>query len=260
MTSRLQRKIALSQQPHHHSNNSSSNSQPYGNLDESFVSVGTALPSLLDSKKDANEFKPAWEQEVLDEQGRRRFHGAFTGGFSAGYFNSVGSKEGMSSSSAPHFPCRDDANLSLFPAGWTPSTFKSSRANRGNQAGGAGGSVVDAARQFMDDEVRSFRCFPPSFPRPVLTFLLSQFHRTSPSSPPPAHSRPPPPTPRAPPLPLLPPPLRKPTTTPSSVSSVPSPPPPVPPPPPPPKHPPQPRASSTRPSRRLLRRLSRVSG
>lgn len=25
---------------------------------------------------------------------RRRFHGAFTGGFSAGYFNSVGSKEG----------------------------------------------------------------------------------------------------------------------------------------------------------------------
>ena len=32
---------------------------------------------------------------VLDEQGRRRFHGAFTGGFSAGYFNTVGSKEGI---------------------------------------------------------------------------------------------------------------------------------------------------------------------
>lgn len=31
-------------------------------------------------------------QEVTDEQGRRRFHGAFTGGFSAGYFNTVGSK------------------------------------------------------------------------------------------------------------------------------------------------------------------------
>ena len=29
--------------------------------------------------------------EVLDAQGRRRFHGAFTGGFSAGYFNTVGS-------------------------------------------------------------------------------------------------------------------------------------------------------------------------
>jgi G patch domain-containing protein 1 len=33
-------------------------------------------------------------QEVTDEQGRRRFHGAFTGGFSAGYFNTVGSKVG----------------------------------------------------------------------------------------------------------------------------------------------------------------------
>ena len=32
--------------------------------------------------------------EVRDSQGRVRFHGAFTGGFSAGYFNTVGSKEG----------------------------------------------------------------------------------------------------------------------------------------------------------------------
>lgn len=32
--------------------------------------------------------------QVRDEQGRRRLHGAFTGGFSAGYFNTVGSKEG----------------------------------------------------------------------------------------------------------------------------------------------------------------------
>ena len=30
---------------------------------------------------------------VVDEEGRRRFHGAFTGGFSAGYFNTVGSAE-----------------------------------------------------------------------------------------------------------------------------------------------------------------------
>lgn len=34
------------------------------------------------------------EQVVKDERGKRRFHGAFTGGFSAGYFNTVGSKEG----------------------------------------------------------------------------------------------------------------------------------------------------------------------
>lgn len=33
-------------------------------------------------------------QIVTDEKGRRRFHGAFTGGFSAGYFNTVGTKEG----------------------------------------------------------------------------------------------------------------------------------------------------------------------
>ena len=32
---------------------------------------------------------------VTDDSGRRRFHGAFTGGFSAGYFNTVGSEEGF---------------------------------------------------------------------------------------------------------------------------------------------------------------------
>ena len=34
------------------------------------------------------------EQTVRDSQGRIRFHGAFTGGFSAGYFNTVGSEAG----------------------------------------------------------------------------------------------------------------------------------------------------------------------
>lgn len=39
---------------------------------------------------------PLHEQTVKDEKGRyKRFHGAFTGGFSAGYFNTVGSKEGQ---------------------------------------------------------------------------------------------------------------------------------------------------------------------
>lgn len=47
------------------------------------------------------------DQIVTDENGKRRFHGAFTGGFSAGYWNSVGSKEG-----------------------WRPAEFKSSRSNR----------------------------------------------------------------------------------------------------------------------------------
>lgn len=40
---------------------------------------------LLTSKQrqTMNASRP-WEQVVTDEQGRRRFHGAFTGGFSAG--------------------------------------------------------------------------------------------------------------------------------------------------------------------------------
>ncbi|KAM0908006.1 hypothetical protein ACQ4PT_015723 [Festuca glaucescens] len=50
---------------------------------------------------------PAWKQEVRDEEGRRRFHGAFTGGFSAGFYNTAGSKEG-----------------------WVPQTFTSSRKSR----------------------------------------------------------------------------------------------------------------------------------
>ncbi|BEI88274.1 uncharacterized protein CcaverHIS019_0109920 [Cutaneotrichosporon cavernicola] len=92
-------------------------------LNESFVKIGTPLPALSEHKKDKQEFLPAWEQEVRDEKGRRRFHGAFTGGWSAGYFNSVGSKEG-----------------------WTPSTFKSSRSNRSN--------YQQSADDFMDEEDR----------------------------------------------------------------------------------------------------------
>ncbi|KAL5633454.1 hypothetical protein ACGC1H_003821 [Rhizoctonia solani] len=88
---------------------------------ENFCLIGTPLPSLA-STKDANEFVPVWKQEVRDEKGRRRLHGAFTGGFSAGYFNSVGSKEG-----------------------WTPSTFKSSRNARAGQK-------ASRPEDFMDEE------------------------------------------------------------------------------------------------------------
>ncbi|PPQ65162.1 hypothetical protein CVT24_011025 [Panaeolus cyanescens] len=88
---------------------------------ENFVLIGTPLPSL-DKTKDIGEFVPLWKQEVRDEKGRRRLHGAFTGGFSAGYFNTVGSKEG-----------------------WAPSTFVSSRSER---------AKAKAARpeDFMDEE------------------------------------------------------------------------------------------------------------
>lgn len=46
---------------------------------------------------------------IQDEQGRQRFHGAFTGGFSAGFYNTVGSVEGFK-----------------------PTAFVSSRSNRAN--------------------------------------------------------------------------------------------------------------------------------
>ncbi|TFK48436.1 hypothetical protein OE88DRAFT_524979 [Heliocybe sulcata] len=87
---------------------------------ENFCLIGTPLPPL--EKRDAGEFVPLWKQEVRDEKGRRRLHGAFTGGFSAGYFNSVGSKEG-----------------------WAPSTFVSSRSDRAKQK-------QARPEDFMDDE------------------------------------------------------------------------------------------------------------
>eukprot|EP00008_Paramoeba_atlantica_P008675 CAMPEP_0201493314 /NCGR_PEP_ID=MMETSP0151_2-20130828/37258_1 /ASSEMBLY_ACC=CAM_ASM_000257 /TAXON_ID=200890 /ORGANISM="Paramoeba atlantica, Strain 621/1 / CCAP 1560/9" /LENGTH=74 /DNA_ID=CAMNT_0047880619 /DNA_START=25 /DNA_END=245 /DNA_ORIENTATION=- len=43
-----------------------------------------------------------WKDQVLDDNGKRRLHGAFKGGWHAGYGNTCGSLEG-----------------------WTPSTFVS---------------------------------------------------------------------------------------------------------------------------------------
>ncbi|GKT65878.1 G-patch domain-containing protein 1 [Colletotrichum tofieldiae] len=71
------------------------------------VAFGTPLPPLDPDVRDDGSYVPVHKQEVRDERGRRRLHGAFTGGWSAGYFNTVGSKEG-----------------------WAPSTFVSSRTNR----------------------------------------------------------------------------------------------------------------------------------
>ncbi|PKI86018.1 hypothetical protein MVES1_000098 [Malassezia vespertilionis] len=109
-TQRLRRKLDRDGVPEH------------VNLGENFVSIGTPLPALNANRKDKNEFKPVWQQEVYDSKGRRRFHGAFTGGFSAGYFNTVGSKEG-----------------------WTPSTFHSSRSSRA-------GKVERRPEDYMDED------------------------------------------------------------------------------------------------------------
>ncbi|CAG8436407.1 1610_t:CDS:10 [Funneliformis caledonium] len=90
---------------------------------ETFVEYGTELPDITTSgEQDKGKFQPVWKQEVRDEQGLRRFHGAFKGGWSAGYFNTVGSKEG-----------------------WSPSTFVSSRKNRSDRKD-------FKPEDFMDDE------------------------------------------------------------------------------------------------------------
>lgn len=49
-----------------------------------FVVYGTPLPFLDDNARDDGSYLPVWKQEVVDERGRKRLHGAFTGGFSAG--------------------------------------------------------------------------------------------------------------------------------------------------------------------------------
>ncbi|KAL2258604.1 hypothetical protein VTK26DRAFT_8028 [Humicola hyalothermophila] len=91
-----------------------------------FVFFGTPLPPQDPDVRDDGSYVPLWKQEVRDERGRKRLHGAFTGGWSAGYFNTVGSKEG-----------------------WTPSTFVSSRTNRRKDDPNA---VQQRPEDFMDEE------------------------------------------------------------------------------------------------------------
>ncbi|KAI1816558.1 DUF1604-domain-containing protein [Poronia punctata] len=93
-----------------------------------YVLFGTPLPPLDPDVRDDGSYVPLWKQEVRDERGRKRLHGAFTGGFSAGYFNTVGSKEG-----------------------WTPSTFVSSRSNRHNKDGDKD-TRQQRIEDFMDEE------------------------------------------------------------------------------------------------------------
>jgi len=62
--------------------------------------LATALPTGAKADPAATRSLPVHQQVATDEQGRKRFHGAFTGGFSAGYYNTVGSKVGLSYSSS----------------------------------------------------------------------------------------------------------------------------------------------------------------
>jgi len=49
-----------------------------------YALYGTPLPQLDESTRDDGSYVPIWKQEVTDDRGRKRLHGAFTGGFSAG--------------------------------------------------------------------------------------------------------------------------------------------------------------------------------
>ncbi|TKA68245.1 hypothetical protein B0A49_05416 [Cryomyces minteri] len=93
-----------------------------------FALYGTPLPPFDSATRDDGSYVPVWKQEVTDERGRKRLHGAFTGGFSAGYFNTVGSKEG-----------------------WTPSTFVSSRASKQHD-GKKAARTQQRPEDFMDEE------------------------------------------------------------------------------------------------------------
>uniref|UniRef100_A0A6P7H067 G patch domain-containing protein 1 homolog n=1 Tax=Diabrotica virgifera virgifera TaxID=50390 RepID=A0A6P7H067_DIAVI len=90
--------------------------------EEHFCFFGTPLEQYDEDSFPKKKPISVEEQIATDAQGRRRFHGAFTGGFSAGFFNTVGSLEG-----------------------WTPSEFKSTRQDKGR-------NVIQKPEDFMDQE------------------------------------------------------------------------------------------------------------
>ncbi|CAG9828095.1 unnamed protein product [Diabrotica balteata] len=90
--------------------------------EEHFCFFGTPLEQYDEDSFPKKKPISVEDQIATDAQGRRRFHGAFTGGFSAGFFNTVGSLEG-----------------------WTPSEFKSTRQDKGR-------NVVQKPEDFMDQE------------------------------------------------------------------------------------------------------------
>ena len=90
--------------------------------DEDFIYYGTPLPPLEENKNAPR--KPDLDLTVRDWKGRRRFHGAFTGGFSAGYYNTVSTEKG-----------------------WIPSQFVSSKSEKWDK-----NLLKSKPEDFMDDE------------------------------------------------------------------------------------------------------------
>lgn len=90
--------------------------------EENYVTFGVALEPLDEENLPRKKAVTIEDQYAYDAQGRRRFHGAFTGGFSAGYFNTVGTRDG-----------------------WKPQQFKSSRASKAK-------AIEQQPEDFMDEE------------------------------------------------------------------------------------------------------------
>ncbi|KII67671.1 G patch domain-containing protein 1 [Thelohanellus kitauei] len=111
----------MSSSDYEHEDKSDENKKKFTDTNE-YVVFGTPIELNEEELETGKKKMRISDQVATDERGRRRFHGAFTGGFSAGFFNSCGSKEG-----------------------WTPSTFVSSRSER-NQAG------IQKPENYMDDE------------------------------------------------------------------------------------------------------------
>lgn len=90
--------------------------------EENYVTFGVPLDPLDEENIPRKKPVTIEDQYAYDAQGRRRFHGAFTGGFSAGYFNTVGTRDG-----------------------WRPQQFKSSRCNKAD-------NITQRPEDFMDEE------------------------------------------------------------------------------------------------------------
>ncbi|XP_011646122.1 G patch domain-containing protein 1 homolog isoform X1 [Pogonomyrmex barbatus] len=90
--------------------------------EENYATFGVPLDPLDEENIPRKKPVTIEDQYAYDAQGRRRFHGAFTGGFSAGYFNTVGTRDG-----------------------WRPQQFKSSRSSKAD-------NIVQRPEDFMDEE------------------------------------------------------------------------------------------------------------
>ncbi|XP_047358127.1 G patch domain-containing protein 1 homolog isoform X1 [Vespa velutina] len=90
--------------------------------DENYATFGIPLEPLDEENLPRKKAVTVEDQYAYDAQGRRRFHGAFTGGFSAGYFNTVGTRDG-----------------------WKPQQFKSSRGSKAK-------TIEQQPEDFMDEE------------------------------------------------------------------------------------------------------------